>query len=177
MRLVIEANTLTSERWFPIFDILLLHLEERRHVFAAEDVDQLLGSVWMQGKGRKDRELITYAATARSHDRLVDRNVVRIDLSTPLGGRVDDDFTTSLHPQDCLTFLAQPFSVIVENEWFDGAFLLWMAKALGREALISAYRANRFVFRHAGGKGSLGRSASVLSRGVWPAPNDRHSRL
>jgi len=176
MRLVIEANTLATERWFPIFDILLLHLEDKRHAFAAEDVEQLRGSAWMRGKGRKDRDLITHAVTARSHDRLADKNVVMIDSSAPRGGRVDDDYTTALHPQDCLIFLAQPFSVIVENEWFDGAFLLWMAKALGRETLISAYRANRFVFRHAGGKGSLQRSASVLSRGVWPSPKGRHIR-
>lgn len=174
MRLVIEAGTLAIERWFPIFDILLLHLEDKRHVFAAEDVEQLRGSAWMRGKGRKDQDLITYAVTARSLDRLADRNVVRIDSSAPRGGRVEDDYTTSLHPQDCLTFLAQPFSVIVENEWFDGAFLLWMARALGRDTIIDAYRANRFVFRHAGGKGSLERSASVLSRGIWPAPKGRH---
>jgi hypothetical protein len=176
MRLVIEANTLATERWFPIFDLLLLHLEDRRHAFAADDVNQLLRSSWLVGKARKDRELITHAAIARSHDRLSDKNVVRIDASAPAGGRVEDDFTTSLHPQDCLTFLAQPFSVIVENEWFDGAFLLWMARALKRDNFIDAYRSNRFVFRHAGGKGSLERSASVLSRGVWPTPNGRHSR-
>jgi hypothetical protein len=176
MRIAIVANTLAVERWFPIFDLLLLHLEDRRHAFAADDIDQLLGSAWLQRKGRQDRELITHVATARSHDRLADKNVVRIDASAPAGGRVDDDFTTTLHPQDCLTFLAQPFSVIVENEWFDGAFILWMARALKRDNLINAYRANRFVFRHAGGKGSLERSASVLSRGVWPAPNGRHSR-
>lgn len=176
MRIAIEANTLADERWFPIFDLLLLHLEDRRHAFAAADIEHLFGSEWLKRKGRQDRELITLIATARSHDRLADKNVVRIDASAPRGGRVDDDFTTTLHPQDCLTFLAQPFSVIVENEWFDGAFILWMARALKRDALISAYRANRFVFRHAGGKGSLERSASVLSRGVWPAPNGRHSR-
>lgn len=176
MRLAIESRTLMDARWFPIFDLLLLHLESRRHTFSADDIDELLRSPWLESKGRKDRELITHAATARSHDRLADKNIVRIDSSAPSGGRVDDEFTTSLHPQDCLTFLAQPFSVIVENEWFDGAFLLWMARALKRDNLINAYRSNRFVFRHAGGKGSLERSASVLSHGVWPAPNGRHSR-
>jgi len=176
MRLAIDADTLGDERWFPIFDVLLLHLEGKRHAFAVDDLDQLLGSAWVQRKGRQDRDLITRAATARSHDRLADKNVVRIDSSAPAGGRVDDDFTTSLHPEDCLTFLAQPFSVIVENEWFDGAFLLWMARALKRDNLVNAYRANRFVFRHAGGKNSLERSASVLTQGVWPAPNGRHSR-
>ena len=176
MRLLIESNTLATERWFPVFDILLLHLEERRHTFAVEDVKSLLHSSWMQKKSRNDRDLITRSITARSHDRLADKNVVRIDSAVTSGGRVDDEYTTSLHPQDCLTFLAQPFSVIVENEWFDGSFLLWMAKALGREGLITAYRANRLVFRHAGGKGSLERSASVLSTGVWPAPKGRHTR-
>jgi hypothetical protein len=176
MRLKIETNTLAAERWFPIFDILLLHLESKRHAFAADDIEKLLGSAWMQRKARKDRELITLTATSRSRDRLADKNVIIIDSSAPAGGRIEDDFTTSLHPQDCLTFLAQPFSVIVENEWFDGAFLLWMARALKRDALIEAYRANRFVFRHAGGKGSLERSASVLSQGVWPTPNGRHTR-
>lgn len=176
MRLVIEPGTLATERWFPIFDVLLLRLEDRRHAFAAEDVGPLLESAWMIGKGKKDRELVKYAATARSHDRIADRNLVRIDRSAPRGGCAENDHTTSLHPQDCLGFLAQPFSVIVENEWFDGAFLLWMARALGREALISAYRANRLVFRHAGGKGWLEKSASVLTDGVWPAPNGRHAR-
>lgn len=176
MRIIIEERTLTSERWFPIFDILLLHVEDRRHVFAAEDIDLLLRSDWLRRKERKDREIITHVATARSHDRLADKNIIRIDASTPLGGRVEDEFTTSLHPRDCLTFLAQPFSVIVENEWFDGAFILWVARKLKKNNLISAYRSNRFVFRHAGGKGSLERSASVLSRGVWPTADGRHSR-
>lgn len=34
MKLVIEEKTLATERWFPIFDIFLLHIEERRHAFA-----------------------------------------------------------------------------------------------------------------------------------------------
>ena len=176
MKLVIEEKTLATERWFPIFDIFLLHLEERRHAFAVEDADRLLSSVWMRGKSRKDHELVSRSLTARSHDRLADKNIVRIDQTATLGGLVSDRYTTSLHPQNCLSFLAQPFSVLVENEWFDGGFLLWMARALGREALINAYRANRFVFRHAGGKGSLTRSASVFSTGVWPAPNGRHAK-
>ena len=176
MKLVIEEKTLATERWFPIFDIFLLHLEERRHAFAVEDVDRLLGSAWMRGKDRRDRELVSRSLTARSHDRLADKNVVVIDQTTRSGGLVGDPYTTSLHPRDCLSFLAQPFSVLVENEWFDGSFLLWMARALNREALITAYRANRFVFRHAGGKGSLKRSASVFSTGVWPTPDRRYAK-
>lgn len=176
MKLVIEEGTLATESWFPIFDIFLLHIEERRHAFAVEDVDRLLGSAWMRGKGRRDHELVSRSLTARSHNRLADRNVIMIDQTTTPGGFVGGPYTTSLHPRDCLSFLAQPFSVLVENEWFDGSFLLWMARALGREALITAYRANRFVFRHAGGKGSLKRSASVFSTGVWPAPSGKHAK-
>lgn len=176
MRLVIEPNTLANERWFPIFDLLLLYLEDGRHAFAPEDIEGLCASAWLMGRAKKDQELLRQVATARSHDRLADKNIVRIDESAPPGGRVDDNFTTSLHPKDCLTFLAQPFSVILENEWFDGAFILWMASALGREKLIRAYRNNRLVFRHAGGKNWLRRSALVMSDGVWPAPNGRRSK-
>lgn len=176
MRLYIEARTLADQRWFPIFDVLLLHIEEGRHSFSLDGLQALLACEWFRPKAINERDLIKKSATVRSQIRLADRSLVVIDSRTPRGGRIDDDYTTSLHPLDCITFLSQPFSVIVENEWFDGAYLLWMAKVVDREKFISSYRANHFVFRHAGGKGSLARSAVVLSKGVWPTPNDRSVR-
>ena len=77
---------------------------------------------------------------------------------------------------DAIAFLSTPFQVIVENEWFDGGFVLWMAKGLGFTQLLYAYRKNRFVFRHAGGKDSILRSAKVFSESVWPRPDRETDR-
>lgn len=51
-----------------------------------------------------------------------------------------------------------------------------MAKALGFDRLVTAYRQGRFVFRHAGGKDMLTRSAAVLSGGVWPRRDAAYER-
>ena len=43
-----------------------------------------------------------------------------------------------------------------------------MTRVAGFRRMMEAYRAGRFVFRHAGGQSGLIRSASVLARDVWP---------
>jgi hypothetical protein len=65
----------------------------------------------------------------------------------------------------------QPLHLIVEDESSDGAFVLWMARLLGRDTIRRAYRAGRILFRHAGGKGQLAKSARALTFGVWPRDN------
>jgi hypothetical protein len=104
-------------------------------------------------------------------DALADKRTVLIDDSARRGGEERGSTSTALHPLDAILFLSTPFQVIVENEWFDGGFILWMAKGLGFTQLLHAYQKNRFIFRHAGGKDSIIRSAKVFSQSVWPRPN------
>lgn len=117
------------------------------------------------------------SCTNRSYDDMCDQTSVTITGDCRRGGVVNfEAFDTRVHPLDAIAFLSTPFQVIVENEWFDGSFLLWMAKALGFGRLIEAYRQGRFVFRHAGGKDSIPRSAAVFSKGVWPRRNGGYER-
>jgi hypothetical protein len=62
----------------------------------------------------------------------------------------------------------QPLHLVVEDESSDGAFVLWMARLLGRDTLRRSYDAGRLLFRHAGGKGQMAKSAAALTFGVWP---------
>ncbi|MCW1976109.1 hypothetical protein [Xanthomonas sp. NCPPB 1062] len=83
---------------------------------------------------------------------------------------------TRISPSTVLPFLFTPFQVVVENEEFDGAFLLWMARALKKSYFIQAYRDGKFAFRHAGGKGSIDRSVRLLSSGVWGRSDKKYEK-
>lgn len=177
MRIVVEASVYADPKWFPILDVILLLVEDQRHVLAAESADAILASPWVQQRSHDVRDLVRMSCTNRSYDDLCDRTSVTITEDCRRGGVVNfGAFNTRVHPLDAIVFLSTPFQVIVENEWFDGSFLLWMAKALGFERLIQAYRRGRFIFRHAGGKDSIPRSAAVFSKGVWPRRNGDYER-
>lgn len=174
MKIDVAQSTLNDQKWYPILDVILLLVEEQRHGLAVESLDRVLGSEWVRDRPRADRDLIRLTAIRRSHDNLVDKSIISIDADCPKGGRIDESTSSvSLHPSDGVLLLAQPFNVIVEDEWFDGAFLLWMARALNFDRIVEAYRLGRFQFRHAGGKNSLVRSATIFSRGIWPRTDGR----
>jgi hypothetical protein len=143
-------------------------VEDDRHALAVEEVDALLASRWVGERGADTRDFIRLSATARSVDALADKQTVVIDSAARRGGEAGLHRSTRVHPLDAILFLSTPFQVIVENEWFDGGFLLWMAQGLGFTQLLNAYHKHRFVFRHAGGKDSIERSAKVFSESVWP---------
>lgn len=169
MKIVVEPTTLSDKRWFPILDVVLLLIEDWRHSLSGECVERVLSSNWLQERSRADRDLIRLHSIKASHDRLADKSSIIID-SNCTRRELDQigDFGIRVHPLDAISILSRPFVIVVENELFDGSFLLWMARALGFDRFVKAYRDGRFVFRHAGGKDWLVRSAEVLARGVWP---------
>ena len=177
MKIFFESSILLERRWYPIIDVIMLFVEDSRHALAPETSDSILTSEWLKERPLDTRELVRLSITGRSYDDLVDKTSVTLDADCRRGGRVDiSSFNTYVHPLDAILFLSTPFQVIVENEWFDGGFVLWMAKALGFDRLVTAYRQGRFVFRHAGGKDMLTRSAAVLSGGVWPRRDAAYER-
>jgi hypothetical protein len=109
------------------------------------------------------------AASAKSVSQqgLSDAVIVEIDSSADEVGNTVGQLIR-IHPFGALFILTQPLHVIVEDETSDGGFILWVARALGIDAIIKAYRSGALVFRHAGGKGQLRKSAVSLSFGVWP---------
>jgi hypothetical protein len=177
MKIAIESATMADVRYFPILDVLLVLVETRKHGISVDNLAQVFVSPWFANKAKSDRELLQRAALVRSHDALLDKSAVFIDAGVRIGGVVHlERSETRLHPLDAISFLAMPFSVIVENEDYDGSFLFWMARAVEFDKFIEAYRDGRFNFRHAGGKSGLVRSAKILSRGVWPRQDDRYAR-
>jgi hypothetical protein len=93
---------------------------------------------------------------------------LRIDDQAPSCGETITPAVIRIAPFSALTILMQPLHLIVEDESSDGAFVLWMARLLGRDTIREAYNAGRLLFRHAGGKGQLCKSARALTYGVWP---------
>jgi hypothetical protein len=177
VKIIFESSVLLERRWYPIVDVIMLLVEDSRHALAPETSDSILASEWLKERSIDTRELVRLSITGRSYDDLVDKTSVTLDAHCRRGGRVDfSAFDTRVHPLDAILFLSTPFQVIVENEWYDGGFLLWMAKAVGFDRLVTAYRQGRFVFRHAGGKDVLSRSAAVLSGGVWPRRDAAYER-
>lgn len=172
MRIHISSSVYSDEKWFPFLDAILLIVGTQRHSFASHNVGALLESSWLKTRNRSSSELIKRSCLASANDALRDSTHVIIDDTVKRGGSCDrSNNSTKIHPLDAIFFLSQPYQIIVENEEFDGAFLFWMAKALGFERFIHAYRAGYFIFRHAGGKDSIARSARIFCRGVW-ARND-----
>ncbi|ANH03174.1 hypothetical protein [Shinella sp. HZN7] len=171
MKISIAPNVLENPRWFPILDVVLLIVEDERHSLATEEVPDILASQWLKERSFDTRDFVRLAATSRSVDGLADRRTITIDSNARRGGCVGANRATMVHPLDAILFLSTPFQVIVENEWFDGGFMLWMAKGLGFTQLLHAYHKHRFIFRHAGGKDSISRSAKAFSESVWPRPD------
>ena len=169
MRLRIEAETLSNELWFPIFNVALIYVEAGRHTFDFDQVGELRKSNWFKSLPMASREIISQGAKVNSFKPISGSAIILIDQRARLGGAIDfERKVTTVAPIDALRFLAQPFSIVLENEWYDGSFLLWMAKALNFQTFLSAYRRRLFQFRDAGGKGELARSSELLTRGVWP---------
>lgn len=177
MKIRFSPRVLEEERFFPIFDVIMLFVEDRRHGIDPDQVRMILGSAWVRARGRDLGDFIRAAIATRAKDRFVDKVAVMIDGACRRNGVVDfEKLETCLHPLDVIPFLSMPFHLIVENEWYDGAFLLWMSKALDFTRLIEAERRGAFVFRHAGGKDALPRCAELLSKGVWPRRDGAHQR-
>ena len=177
MRIAIEDNVSSNRKWHPILDILLFFVDEGRHGFDASRSLDLMSSLWVSERPASVADMIRLSALERSTDDLVDASMVVVDVDCPRGGRTDfEQSTTRLHPLDAIIFLSTPFQVILENEVFDGAFLLWMAKALDFMKFIDAYRQGKFAFRHAGGKDSIERSAKTFANGVWSRRDGEYSR-
>lgn len=176
MKIEIRKEVANNKKWHPILDIISVLVFDKIHSFDSSKGFQLLQSDWARSN-RRNYDLVRLSTTVRSTDALTDATLVIVDENSRRGGLATlAQNTTIIHPLDAIQFLFTPFQVILENEEFDGAFLLWMAKALGFSKFNDAYRDRRFVFRHAGGKGSIKRSAIIFSHGVWSRKDQKHSR-
>jgi hypothetical protein len=169
----IRDSVLNNDKWYPLLDVIteLLFSTESRHAFDARDVTHFERSAWLKSANGSRGSLSTLLkGSIRSSSRvaLSDAVTVRLDDSAPRTGIVNSDRVIDVHPLGGLFFLAQPFQLIVEDETSDGGFFLWMARLCGREELIRAYRSGSLIFRHAGGKGQLVKSASAITNGIWP---------
>lgn len=177
MRIKITHETLNNESLFPVFDIILRFIEIGRHSFDVGSIDDIEESGWGRHLGKAEVELIKRGALSTSYTVTEKNPLVVVDEAAPWGGVTDfDNRLTQVAPLEAIYFLTLPFSVIVENEVYDGGFLLWMAKAVNNQSFITAYRKQQFQFRHAGGKTGLIASSQVLLDGVWPRPDGRYSR-
>src|SRR5262249_15637332 len=116
-------------------------------------------------------EFIRSSTKATSRDGASDAVTLLIDDLAPQSGETLPRGVIRIHPLGALTILMQPLYLMVEDESSDGAFVLWMARLLGNDALLRAYRDGRLLFRHVGGKGQFVKSAAALSFGVWPRTN------
>ena len=173
MNIKITANVLAERRWHPLLDVIasILQQPEIRHSFDTSQYVAITKSPWLEGAtGERagTAEFIRSSIKAASRDGLSDGVTLLIDDLAPQAGENLTGNVIRVHPFGALTILTQPLHLIVEDETSDGAFVLWMARLLGRDRIIRSYRAGRLIFRHAGGKNQLAKSARALTFGVWP---------
>ena len=171
----VERTVLNDDRWHPLLDVVVAVLSQAgsRHAFDTRQYEQLLRSPWLSnatGVRATTPEFLRSSAKAVSREGTSDAVTIRIDDAGPIYGESLAGGVIRIHPFGALTILLQPLHVVVEDESSDGAFLLWMARILGRDAIRRAYSAGRLVFRHAGGKTQMVKSARSLSYGVWARP-------
>ena len=176
MKIQVIARVLNDPHWHPLLDVVvgILQQPDCRHAFDILSYAEITRSSWLLGADgirASTSEFIKSSAKATSRDRASDAVTVRIDDLASPSGEVLAGEVIRIHPFGALTLLTQPLHVIVEDESSDGAFILWMARLLGRDTIQRSYRAGRLWFRHAGGKTQLVKSASALSFGVWPRNN------
>ena len=176
MNIQVTTKVLDDPRWHPLLDVVvsILQQPESRHAFDTSQYRRVEKSAWLSGASgirASTAEFIRSSARAASRDVPSDAVTLVIDDSAPQSGETIADRAIRIHPFGALTILMQPLHLIVEDEISDGAFVLWMARLLGRDSIIRSYRSGRLLFRHAGGKGQFARSASALTFGVWPKVN------
>ena len=176
MNVQVAPTVLRDPRWHPFLDVVtdIVRQPDSRHAFDASQYESISKSAWLlgaTGARATTAELIRLSAKAASRDMISDFVTVRIDDLAPSGGETLAQRTIRIHPLGALVILMQPLHLIVEDENSDGAFVLWMARLLGRDTIRRSYRAGRILFRHAGGKTQIRKSAEALTFGVWPRSN------
>ena len=180
MNIQIAPRVLTDPRWHPLLDAVVSILQQSgiRHGFEVSQIAALIKSPWLAhaiGTRATTAEFIRSSAKAVSRDGQSDAVTILLDDLASLSGVNLQGNVVSIHPFGALTILMQPLHLIVEDESSDGAFLLWIARLLGRDAVRRSYRAGRLSFRHAGGKGQIVKSARALTFGVWPREGEQHN--
>src|ERR1035437_106704 len=176
MNIQVHPRVLADPRWHPLLDVIvsILELPHSRHAFDISQYKTLENSPWLSeatGLRANTAELIGSSAKATSRDGASDAVTLLLDDSAPHSGETLPGEVIRVHPLGALTILMQPLHLIVEDESSDGAFVLWMARLLGRDTIRRSYSAGRLLFRHAGGKGQMAKSAAALTFGVWPRSN------
>ncbi|RKQ64144.1 hypothetical protein [Oceanibaculum indicum] len=175
MQIRIVQSVLRDARWHPLLDVIVYIVTEAesRLTFEATNIRSLLSSPWLAAaSGSRGSLPDLVQASLRAFSRGVPSDAVTIvlDDTAPMSGETSAKNLIRIHPLGCISLISRPFNLIVEDEVTDGGFVLWMARLLGRDEVIRAYVAGRLVFRHAGGKGQIVKSASTLSEGIWPRP-------
>ncbi|MCX4164561.1 MULTISPECIES: hypothetical protein [Paraburkholderia] len=177
MNIRISSSVLNNPRWHSVLDVLfeLTMQNDSPHSFDVGNYPRLVASSWLRGGGNErltTLEVLRAAMKHASRNAVAAPVVLEVDDLAPVSGRTEGDNTIVAHPLGALAILMQPLHVIVEDETSDGGFFLWMARLLGIDAIIRAYRSGRLLFRHAGGKGQFKKCAMALSYGIWPRPNN-----
>jgi len=176
VKIKIHPRVLADESWHPLLDVIvsILGQPNTRHAFDTSQYTSLKDSPWLShatGLRASTAEFIRSSAKATSRDGASDAVTLLIDDSAAPNGETLTGGVIRAHPLGALTILMQPLHLIVEDESSDGAFILWMARLLGRDTVRRSYDAGRLLFRHAGGKGQMAKSAVALTFGVWPRDN------
>ena len=176
MNIKVHPRVLANAIWHPLLDVIVSILAQpnSRHAFDTSEYTALKGSPWLShatGLRASTAEFIRSSAKATSRDGASDAVTLVIDDSAASNGEILQGKVIRAHPLGALTILMQPLHLIVEDEGSDGAFVLWMARLLGRDTLRRSYDDGRLLFRHAGGKGQMAKSAVALTFGVWPRDN------
>jgi hypothetical protein len=176
MMIQVEGRVLNNPKWYPVLDVIvdLMADKNNRHSFDVREIHEIESSQWVSdhnGTRKGVPEFLRSSARTVGLDGGSNAVILRIDDNATHPGEEDAPGAIRIHPYGALRILIQPLHVIVEDESSDGAFVLWMARALGRDAISGAYASGRLVFRHAGGKGQMEKSARALTFGVWPRPN------
>ncbi|MCS4281104.1 hypothetical protein [Stenotrophomonas rhizophila] len=175
MNILVEADVIHNLKWSPVVELILELAAAARHELSIQSIDELRTSEWFKSEARDLADLLNQVEKSQT---LRKSSVAVVVIRSGVGdsGFIGPGKETVISPAKALEFLYTPFQLILENEEFDGAFLLWMSKALKRSDFFQAYRAGKIEFRHAGGKGSIDRSIRLLNTRVWGRKDRRYWR-
>lgn len=176
MQIKIATSVLSNPIWHSYLDVVFDFVQHHSEflIFDLNELNNVMRSAWLrdaEGARRLIPDILRASARVASRSISSDLVAIQIDDTAPHEGVVEAPNVVRIHPFGALVILAQPFHLIVEDESSDGGFILWMAKLLGKDQIRKAYNAGRLLFRHAGGKGQISKSAKALSYGVWPRDN------
>jgi len=159
MRIRFSREVMADANSWRTLDRMVMHIEDRRHEWLADNPDEIEASPWMGDSGRSGQ---ANRKAYQEHVRWAAYPKKRIELTVAL----NTASVQLLSPPDALRSMETPVFVAVENATGDGGFLVTTILALNRTELWEALERGWVAIDQMGGYGECEKTIIRLRENV-----------